>query len=289
MPRDACSEAASARPFLKWAGGKGQLLPSILAVLPRRMDTYHEPFLGGGAVFFALANQRRFRHAVLADRNPALIEIYEQVRDHVETLVAVLEQHAPQATSADYFYRLRGLDPSRLSSVERAARLIFLNKTCFNGLYRVNSKGIFNVPFGRHANPKVCNQSVLRAASAALAGVDLRVADFEQVVAAAGPGDAVYFDPPYVPLSATSSFTAYDAFPFGEQEHARLAAVYRRCCDRGILAVLSNSDCRLTRRLYAGLDVRTVWAARAVNSVASKRQPVSEILVVGPAEESMKA
>lgn len=281
MPRRAKGAVA---PFLKWAGGKGQLLHEILPRLPARIDTYYEPFVGGGAVFFALASERRFRRAVIADRNADLVGIYRAVRDDLADLVRSLDQHARHACDAEYFYRIRSsLGSPALEPTERAARLIYLNKTCFNGLYRTNRSGQFNVPFGRYANPTVCNEGALCAASVALAGADIRNADFEEVVAGAGPGDAVYFDPPYMPLSRTSSFTAYHALPFGENEHRRLARVYRECCGRRAAAVLSNSDQALTRDLYRDLDVLHVKAARAINSVASKRGAITEILVLGPA------
>lgn len=271
----------TAAPFIKWAGGKTQLLGPILAALPARIDVYYEPFIGGGAAFFALAAQGRFARAVLADRNPDLVEAYRVVRDDVDGLVGDLRVHQEHARDPDYYYGVRARDPSGLGPVARAARLIYLNRTCYNGLYRVNRRGEFNAPFGRYANPTVCNEPLLRAASRALAPAELVVGDFADTVAAAGPGDAVYFDPPYVPISATSSFTAYDASPFREEEHRRLAGVYRACLARGAAAVLSNSDCALTRALYDGLDVQTVLATRAVNSVAARRGKISEILVSG--------
>jgi DNA adenine methylase len=266
-------------PFLKWAGGKGQLLRAILPRLPQHMETYYEPFVGGGAVFFALAAQERFSEAILADRNPALAEAYRVVKSSVEELIDVLRHHAEHACSEEYYYEVRAAEPA--TAVERVARLIFLNKTCFNGLYRVNRKGRFNVPFGRYKNPRVCNEVRLRAASRALARATILVCDFESAVADAGRDDAVYFDPPYVPLSASSSFTSYSADPFGAQEHERLSRVYGHLCRRGVPCVLSNSDCELTRKLYERFDVRTVSATRAINSVAGKRGAISEILVVG--------
>ncbi len=269
-------------PFLKWAGGKGQLLPEILPRLPDRMRTYYEPFVGGGAVFFALAAGGRFEEAVLADRNPALVEAYRVVKTQVEALIEALADHAIHGTDEAYYYDLRGTDPAELSEVDRVARLLYLNKTCFNGLYRVNRKGRFNVPFGRYKNPRVLNEARLRAASRALSRATIVVSDFESAVASAGRGDAVYFDPPYVPLSVSSSFTSYFADPFGTDEHERLARVYAFLCRSGVPVVLSNSDCELTRRLYQRFEVKTVNATRAINSVASKRGSITEILVVGP-------
>lgn len=277
-PRAETSAPRAAGPFLKWAGGKTQLLGSILARLPARMERYHEPFIGGGAVFFALAAQGRFKSAVLADRNEGLIELYSVVRDHVGALIERLQPHRYEEA---YYYEVRAQDPASLDPIARAARLVFLNRTGFNGLYRVNRKGQFNVPFGRYTNPRICDEVGLRAASAALAGVELRVADFEEVVAGAKPGDAVYFDPPYYPVSASSSFTAYDPYPFREPEQQRLAGVHRALGERGVFALLSNSDTPFTRALYDGLDVETIEASRNINSVGSKRGKITELLVGG--------
>lgn len=270
-----------AQPVLKWAGGKRQLLAEILPWLPNRIATYYEPFIGGGAVFFALANERRFERAVIGDRNPALIDVYTSIRDRLGELVTRLEAHGAHATDADYYYQVRGTATSAWTPVERAARILFLNKTCFNGLYRVNRKGEFNVPFGRYANPKVCNVEVLEAASRALQGVEIVNADFGTLADRTKRGDAIYFDPPYVPVSSTSSFTAYDSNVFGAAEHQRLVKVYRSCLEKGVAAVLSNSDCKETRALYHGLDAITVYATRAINSKGLKRGKVSELLVVG--------
>lgn len=269
------------KPFLKWAGGKSKLLPHILPLLPMKIETYYEPFIGGGAVFFALAKEGRFKRAVISDVNPDLIETYCMVRDHIHNLIPILEEHAKHATDSDYFYAVRGLDTTKLVAVERAARLIFLNKTCFNGLYRVNRDGLFNVPFGRYKNPRVCDADGLRAVSKALQGASILRRDFDQTANLAKRGDAVYFDPPYVPISETASFTSYFAIPFVDDDQKRLARMFRACCDRGVVAVLSNSDCPKTRALYRGCKVRTIEAKRSINSVGNKRGNVKEILVTG--------
>lgn len=268
-------------PFLKWAGGKTQLLPHILPRLPARIRTYYEPFVGGGAVFFALAAEGRIGRAVLGDANRELVETYRTVRDHVDELVDRLETLVPGATDPERFYEVRGWDPAALDVVDRAARFIFLNKTCFNGLYRVNRAGRFNVPFGRHKRPKVLDAPALRRASRALRDAELVIEDFEVTVRGAGRNDAVYFDPPYVPVSSTACFTSYHRAPFGPLEHERLRWVYEACCRRGAVAILSNSDCEQTRALYRGLRVETVTAARAINRDPSRRGPVREVLVHG--------
>lgn len=250
------------------------------------MKTYYEPFIGGGAVFFALSDEHRFDHAVIADRNPWLIEAYKVVRDDVRSLIDALLRHAKHATDEDYYYRVRALETGPMTAVERTARILFLNKTCYNGLYRVNRRGQFNVPFGRYTKPRVCNEEVLIAASRALTRVEIMNSDFELVSQKAKKGDAIYFDPPYVPVSATASFTAYDSNVFARAEHERLTQTFKACVSRGAAAVLSNSDTPETRALYADLDVRTVSASRAINSNAGKRGRITELLVVGRREKA---
>jgi DNA adenine methylase len=263
-------------PILKWAGGKRQLVPQILGRLPRKMKTYYEPFVGGAAVFFALAKEKekRFERAVLSDRNKDLIALYQAIRDDLERVIEELEGMPHSETD---YYRVRDARPR--TAAKRAARLIYLNKTGYNGLYRVNSKGEFNVPFGRYARPKICDEPRLRAASAVLQGVELLVEDFEIVCKRAKKGDAVYLDPPYLPVSPTSSFASYHSVPFGLEEHERLARTFASLQRRNIAALLSNSDTRDTRRLFGEFALATVQATRAINSNAKRRGPVPELLV----------
>jgi len=267
---------SSVRPVLKWAGGKSRSLPRILAELPERINTYYEPFVGGAAVFFALASQGRFRRAVLGDRNAALIEVYRALKKSPESVITALGQYR---YDRDEYYRVRALDPSSLDPFERAARTIFLNKTGYNGLYRVNSRGQFNVPFGRYKNPKFCDPDNLHVAARTLERVKLEVGDFETVCQEASRGDAVYFDPPYHPLSKTASFTAYYKDEFGKDEHERLSRLFGRLAQRGVAVVLSNSDTPFTRRLFGGFRLSKVGVTRPINSKASARGTVSEILV----------
>lgn len=265
----------AARPVLKWAGGKTQLLPEILQRLPSAIDTYYEPFVGGAAVFFALAAEGRFKRAVLSDRNPELVSLYRSIQRDVEGVIRALGSY--RYDEGEY-YRVRDAKLPRSSSA-RAARLIFLNKTGYNGLYRVNRAGQFNVPFGRYKNPTICDADNLRAAARALRTAELRVADFSTVTRGARPGDAVYFDPPYLPVSKTASFTAYDRHAFELADHERLAVAFSRLDARGVAVLLSNSDTRATRRLFAPFRIDTVTVTRAINSNAQKRGPVAEILV----------
>lgn len=270
------------RPILKWAGGKTRLVARILPRLPEQIQTYYEPFVGGGAVFFALASRGRFKRAVLADLNQDLIDVYRGVQADVDAVIQLLEEYR-QRHDRETYYKTRVLDPKTLELSERAARLIYLNKTGYNGLYRVNRSGQFNVPFGRYENPNICDEARLRAAAEALRrrGVSIKVADFESITRKAKPGDAVYFDPPYVPLSKTANFTGYHSVTFGLAEHQRLADAFQDLTLRQVAAVLSNSDGKATRALYknSGVQIERVLVTRPINSKASARGDVAELIV----------
>jgi DNA adenine methylase len=267
------TRARPARPFAKSVGGKTALLPEILKRLPKKISIYREPFVGGGAVFFALVAEspRRFEHAVLSDSNDELMNAYRVIRDYVGSLIAML---ATTTHSESEYYRIRAEVPK--TDVPRAARFIYLNKTCFNGLTRYNKKGEFNVPFGRYKNPNFCDEENLRACSRALQGVTLLTRDFREVMLEAVRGDAMYCDSPYAPLSATSNFTAYTSDGFGLEEQQALAKQFGKT--KGFV-LLSNSDTPLTRELYRRWQIETVYAARSVNSVPTGRGKVKEILV----------
>ncbi len=266
------------RPFLKWAGGKGRLLSQYEPFLPQRIDTYYEPFLGGGAVFFHLAE--RVNRAVLGDINPELVNVYCCVRDQVETLIRHLWDHQ-RRHNPDYYYEVRQRQQLR-SPVERAARLIYLNKTCYNGLYRENSLGHFNVPVGKYKNPAICDPSLLRAASAALQIADIQTFSFETLLERSlTTRDFVYFDPPYHPISTTSSFTGYSRYGFTGADQERLAAVFRALATPGQRVMLSNSDCDFIRKLYQGFTMHSMLAARAINSRAGCRGKIGELLITG--------
>lgn len=266
-----------ARPFLKWAGGKSRLIPKYEPHLPPQeaINRYFEPFIGSAALFFHLQPAR----ARLSDCNRKLVEVFEVVRDQVEALIEALQPHENEKA---YYYEVRAQNPRELSKVERAARIIYMNRTCYNGLYRENQKGEFNVPFGRYKNPTICDVERLHAASAALQGVELCAGDFADAVAEAGPGDFVYFDPPYVPLNATSSFTSYSRFGFDEEDHRRLAATFHDLSERGCHVMLSNSSAPLVYELYQGrgYQLYPIQARRNINSKADKRGPVKELLIV---------
>lgn len=266
-----------ASPIVKWAGGKTQLLKHYSRLFPAEFNRYYEPFLGGGAVFFHLVAKSPNLRATLSDQNVELINCYNMIKNELPSVIRYLKKHK---NDSDHFYKVRAQDVDDLSPAERAARLIFLNKTCFNGLYRVNRKGQFNVPFGRYENPKICDEVNLRAAERALCNAKINTANFEAVASLAKKGDFVYLDPPYQPLSTTSSFTGYTRNSFGEADQIRLANMFKKLTDKGCYAMLSNSDTPFIRELYEDFNIETVYANRAINSKADKRGRVAEVAIL---------
>ena len=275
--------AKATRPFLKWAGGKTRLLPVLSESAPPVFNRYHEPFLGGGALFFALWEAGEIEKATLSDSNPDLVNAYLQVRDNLDGLLSTLRQLSDEYFSetdrAAAYYHVRSDEPTE--PISRAARLLFLNKTCFNGLYRVNQSGRFNVPHGRYKNPRVYDPDLLRRASAALKVAELKVADFEQACSEVSPNDFVYFDPPYHPVSETARFTSYTAKDFGWDDQVRLADVAHSLAEAAFVLV-SNSAHSDVEGLYAarGFAVTRVSAPRSINSNGARRGPVGEMLAV---------
>lgn len=265
-------------PFLKWVGGKRQLMGDIEPLLPTKISTYYEPFIGGGAVFL---NQQP-KKAVINDYNAELINVYQVVRDDVEALIQDLATHQNEP---EYFYSIRAQDRQegfdQLSALKRASRVIYLNKTCFNGLYRVNSSGEFNTPFGRYKSPNIINETVLRAVSNYLQNNDIQLlsGDFEEALKGARKGSFVYLDPPYDPISKSSNFTGYVEGGFGTDQQERLRDVCLRLDRKGVKFLLSNSATSLVKSLYRDFEIIEVGAKRQINSVASKRGEVTEVLV----------
>lgn len=266
-------------PVLKWVGGKRQLLPLIKPMLPKRITSYCEPFVGGGAVLFDLQPKR----AIVNDINSDLILVYTVIRDNVEALIELLETYPNEE---GFYYELRNIDREqdkydKLSEIEKAARVIFLNKTCYNGLYRVNNAGEFNSPFGKYKNPNIVNAPVLRAVSAYFNSSEITFStdDFELVLEQVRRGTFVYLDPPYDPVSDTSSFTGYSKGGFSREQQIQL----RECCDRlnarGVKFMLSNSATDFIREQYSNYHITIVQAKRAINSVASKRGDVDEVII----------
>lgn len=261
------------RPFLKWAGGKTRLISQYKEYFPNHYHTYYEPFLGGGAVFFHLQPS----HAVLTDINADLVLTYRCVRDNLGELITLLQAHQ-QRHNSEYYYDVRNYHSG--TNLEKAARFIYLNKTCFNGLYRVNSQGKFNVPVGKYKNPGICQEEILKLASQTLKKVEIKQANFDEVLNyATDSNDFVYFDPPYYPLNKTSNFTAYSNFSFDEHQQIKLRDIFIKLADKGVKVMLSNSDCPFIHELYSGFNIHTISAARSINSNAQKRGKITELLV----------
>lgn len=271
------------KPFVKWAGGKRQLIPILGENIPESFGTYFEPFLGGGALLFHILASRSRPRCGISDLNSDLVLAYSVVRDRIDELVASLRGHEKkyQKNSKTYYYSVRSGSPD--DDVERTSRLIFLNRTCFNGLYRVNSRGEFNVPLGRYSNPHIVNEDSLRAASRALGSgrVSVKCRDFEAVLGDAKKGDFVYLDPPYQPVSETANFTSYTEKCFGDVDLRRLANLCHKLDSRGCAVMISNSDSEEVSGLFSGRPwkIRRIRANRSINSDSKKRTGHHELLI----------
>jgi len=269
----------SVSPVVKWVGGKRQILNEILKYVPQKFTTYYEPFVGGGAVFFELQPEK----AVINDINSELINLYQTIKDNVDELIEDLKKHK---NDSNYFYRIRELDRDKekynlLSPVERASRIIYLNKTCYNGLFRVNRAGEFNTPFGNYKNPNIVNEETLRAVNQYFntAKISFYNKDYAEVLKGARKGAFVYLDPPYDPVSDTSSFTGYDKNGFDRNEQIRLKQTCDMLNKKGISFLLSNSATDFILELYKDYKIEIVKAKRAINSKADKRGEIDEVLV----------
>ena len=265
------------KPFLKWAGGKRQLIPQMTQYLPQKIEHYIEPFVGGGAVFFHLHPNK----AILIDINPVLINVYNVIKNNVDDLIKSLKKHKNES---EYFYSIRLKDREEefeeWSDIEKASRTIYMNKCCYNGLYRVNSKGFFNVPFGKYKNPLFCDEPNLLAVSRILHDVEIIQDSFESCLHYATTNSFIYMDPPYVPISETSNFTSYTKENFGIEEQKKLKDVLDKLTERGSKVLLSNSYCNFILDLYSDYRIETVNAKRAINSDASKRGAIKEVLIM---------
>jgi DNA adenine methylase len=297
-----------ARPFLKWAGGKRQLLSQIDSYFPRALkhgalQRYVEPFVGSGAVFFHVVQNYPVKELFIADINPELILAYRTIQEDVEGLIhelAYIEDRylfLPETRRKAFYYQQRALyNEGRLAIdydtfhdtwVKRTAQLIFLNRTCYNGLFRVNSHGEYNVPFGRYKNPTICNEPNLRAVSDILQRAEIHYGHYSDCIRVVGEGTLVYFDPPYRPISATANFTAYSSHNFDDNEQLALAEFYRGLDNQGACLILSNSDPKNTNpdddfleEAYAGFRIERVQARRRINRSAEKRGPINELLIL---------
>lgn len=277
--------------MLRWAGGKRQHLETLLASFPQNFDlvknNYFEPFLGGGALFFSLANsltqselkkfQSRSSLCVLGDANEELINFYNVVRNNPKLLISTLTKLASRKSEQD-FYRVRSSKPR--SKVASAARLLYLNRLCFNGLYRVNSVGEFNVPYGRLKNPVICNSELILACSSWLKKAELYAGSFNFAAKRAKRGDLIYFDPPYIPLSTTASFSSYAKEKFNESDQRVLSQTINDLTKRGVRVILSNSDTPLSREIFAGLNLFSISANRSISAAGTSRGRVQELVGV---------
>ena len=263
---------APVSPFIKWAGGKGQLLLQYKPLFPATFKRYFEPFLGGGAVFFRI----KPRQAILSDINEELINAYAVIRDDVENLIDLLETHK---NDKDYYYSIRRLTIGNSLPIDRASRFIFLNRTCYNGLYRVNTKGDFNVPFGRYKKPLIFNADNLRNVSKQIKNAEIISGDFETILTRAKKPDFIYLDPPYQPTSKTAHFTNYAQNGFGENEQQRLSEVFCNLSKLGCFLMLTNSDTSLVRELYADFNITLVNARRTINCKVNGRKNVKELVI----------
>lgn len=263
-------------PIVKWVGGKRQLMFELLKNMPKTYNRYFEPFIGGGALFFELQPE----NAYISDMNEELINLYSVVRDNVYELISDLNKHE---ISKEYFLEIRNLDRTdeykNLSNVQRASRFIYLNRTCFNGLYRVNSQGQFNVPFGNYKNPRIVDENNLLNCSELLKNTEIKCADFSEILTKVKKGGFVYLDPPYVPLNETSSFTSYTKDGFDMDMQFKLREVCDELDSMGVMFMLSNSDTKFVNELYSNYEIKKVFASRAVNANAEGRGKITEVLV----------
>lgn len=263
-------------PIVKWVGGKRQLMFELIKNMPKSYNRYFEPFIGGGALFFELQPEQ----AYISDMNEELINLYSVVRNNVYELIKNLSKHE---VSKEYFLEIRNIDRTEqyteLSDVERASRFIYLNRTCFNGMYRVNSQGQFNVPFGYYKNPRIIDENNLLNCSELLKKTEIKCADFSEILTKVKKGDFVYFDPPYVPLNETSSFTSYTKDGFDIDMQFKLRDVCDELATMGVKFMLSNSDTKLVNELYANYEIKKVFASRQINANADGRGKITEVLV----------
>jgi len=272
------------KPFVKWAGGKRQLIPELLKYIPKNFNNYFEPFVGGGALFFELYNLGILKNkkVYLFDINGELINAYRIIRDHPNELIKKLKEFKSKHNK-EFYYQIRELDRSEsyknLDNIIKAARFIYLNKTCFNGLYRVNKKGYFNVPMGKYKNPQIIDEENILAVSNALKNVIIKCCDYKEVLQYAQKGDFLYFDPPYYPLNQTANFTSYTRYDFLEKEQLELFETFKTLVNKGCFILESNSDTDFIKNLYKEFTIEKVLANRAINSKSNGRGKITEVLI----------
>ncbi len=272
------------QPFIKWVGGKRGLLDQIVPLFPKEFNNYYEPFIGGGAVFFELFSRGLLHNkkVTISDINQELIDTYNVVKNYPQKLIQNLKLYQKEH-SKEFYYKIREQDRlesyKNLSDLEKATRFIYLNKTCFNGLYRVNKKGFFNTPIGSYKNPNIADLDTIYSASEALENVTIIHQPFQEILNFAKRDDLVYFDPPYYPLNKTSNFTSYDSNCFLEDEQFELFEVFDKLADGSVKVVQSNSDTNFIKDLYKKYDIQIVNANRFINSKSSGRGKINEVLI----------
>ena len=264
------------RPFIKWAGGKRQLIDELISSFPAKYGRYFEPFIGGGALFFAIQPE----NAYISDINPELINLYNVIKNDVDSLIEDLRRYK---NTEEEFYKIRNLDrkPSykKFSKVRKASRFIYLNKTCYNGLYRTNSDGYFNVPFGFYKNPNIIDEKNLKVCSELLKKTEIALSPFSAIESKIKTGDFVYFDPPYMPISKTSSFTKYYKDDFDVDAQFELKELCDRLTKKRVYFMLSNSYSELILNLYKQYNIKKIRAIRAINCKAAKRGAIDELII----------
>lgn len=274
------------KPFIKWVGGKGKLIPELKEFFPKKFNRYFEPFVGGGAVFFEIIQNTKIKFSGINDINSKLIKSYKILKNSPKELITLLKSIETEYKKLSieerkkYFYRVRNLyNKNNLTDVEIAADLIFLNKTCFNGMYRENSKGEYNVPVGDQKNPNICDKKNLLAVSRFLKSTKITNLSFETSLKECKKGDFIYFDPPYYPVNETSKFTHYSKNSFDKNDQIKLRNVFKKLSDKGCLVMLSNSDTEFIKDLYKDFNINYIHAARSINSKGNGRGKIKEVVV----------
>jgi len=275
-----------AKPFLKWVGGKTKLVPELVEMFPKKFNNYFEPFVGGGALFYEVIQKYKVGFSSINDINKKLITAYVQIKQNPKELILLLKEIDKEykklllEEQRNYFNSTRKkYNEGNIDDTTTAAYLIFLNKTCFNGMYRENSKGEYNIPFGDQKNPNICDEENILAVSKCLKNTEITNYSFEDSVKKCKKGDLIYFDPPYYPINATSSFTGYSKSSFGEIEQKKLKDVFIDLANRGCFVMLSNSHTPFIEKLYKEFHVNYRYAARSINSKGDKRGKIEEVVV----------
>lgn len=274
------------KPFIKWVGGKGKLIPELKKYFPKKITRYFEPFVGGGAVFYEIVQNNNLEFSGINDINQKLMTTYQQIKSKPNELISILEKlekdykRKTEEERKDFFYAVREkYNKDKLNDLDIATYLVYLNKTCFNGMYRENSKGGYNVPFGDQKNPTICDKENLLAASECLKNTKITNLSFEESIKDCRKGDFIYFDPPYYPINGTSKFTSYSKDNFDQNEQIKLRDVFKQLSDKGCLVMLSNSNTEFIKNLYKDFKINFIDAARSINSKGNGRGKIKEVVI----------